>query len=146
MNKIEICLEGFENSNHHLQEKTEPFLQAVLKKLEKHNWVVSILFCDNKTMSLLNKQYRNRDEPTDVLSFIMGETDGDRYIAGDIVISPEMAAENARYFGISPEEELRRLLIHGILHLAGNDHECNNEEEPMLVLQEKLLAEIQAEA
>jgi rRNA maturation RNase YbeY len=59
---------------------------------------------------------------------------------GDIVISLETLKTNAAYFHVDEDEELRRLIIHGILHLAGFDHPTNNPEEPMLVLQEKILS------
>jgi probable rRNA maturation factor len=61
---------------------------------------------------------------------------------GDIVISLETLAENCRVFGVDMDEELRRLLIHGILHLSGLDHATLAPDEPMLALQERLLAEL----
>ena len=149
MNNIEISLRGIENSPEcstrrtmHTPEEIEFFILNVLDKLGKQNWNLSVLFCNNAVIQELNKQYRNLDEPTDVLSFIMGETAGERYMAGDIAISLEMAEENARCFGIFIDDELRRLLIHGILHLSGMDHKSNDKDEPMLILQEKILAEL----
>ena len=140
MNNVEINMEGIENPPW--LEETEPFIHEVLKKLKKQNWNISVLLCNNTIIRSYNKQFRKRDEPTDVLSFTMGETDGKHFYPGDIVISLEMAEENARYFAVSPGEELQRLLIHGILHLAGMNHVSNDKEEPMLVLQEKLLKQI----
>ncbi|MDR2182110.1 MAG: rRNA maturation RNase YbeY, partial [Treponema sp.] len=64
---------------------------------------------------------------------------------GDIVISLDALAENAVFFDVSPEDELRRLLIHGILHLTGMDHATNEMAEPMLQKQEALLGELSAE-
>jgi probable rRNA maturation factor len=61
------------------------------------------------------------------------------------VISLETLRENAEYFRTPEEEELRRLLIHGILHLDGMDHTTNNEKEPMLQLQERLLVRLAGE-
>ena len=124
---------------------TESFVLSVLEKLGKHNWDLSLFFCNNETIQKLNKQYRNLDESTDVLSFVMGEPEGERFLPGDIVISLEMVEENALHFGIPPLNEFRRLLIHGILHLSGMDHASNNEDEPMLVLQEQLLKEINSD-
>jgi len=121
----------------------------VLEEIKRDNWELSVLFCGNKTIKSLNYQYRNKDEPTDILSFNLGETmkDGDRdvYLPGDIVISLETLHENAGYFKISDDEELRRLLIHGILHLDGMDHETINLSEPMLVLQEQILDSLKNE-
>jgi len=139
-NNIAITLELIEKQPW--MENIESFALAVLDKLEKHNWNLSLFFCNNDTIQKLNSQYRNLDESTDVLSFIMGETKGGRYLPGDIVISPETAEENAERFGVSPGEELRRLLIHGILHLSGMDHATNSKDEEMLILQEKLLREL----
>jgi len=139
MNRIDITLDGLESPPW--LEETAPFVQLILEKLGKHNWDLSILFCTNEIIKNLNKQYRREDKATDVLSFIMAETAGERYLPGDIAVSIEMIEENAGYFNISPKEELRRLLIHGILHLAGMDHATNDKEEAMLILQEKLLKE-----
>jgi probable rRNA maturation factor len=80
-----------------------------------------------------------------VLSFFLGETRRGRYFPGDIVISLETLEENAAYFKVEPDEELRRLLVHGILHLDGMDHETNEKGESMLQLQEKVLAELAGE-
>jgi len=116
------------------------YVRKVLKTLGHKNWEVSVLFCNNRYMKSLNAQYRNKDEPTDVLSFSLGETVDGRYLAGDIVISLDALKENARFFKISEDEELHRLLVHGILHLTGEDHATNKAEEPMLKTQEEILA------
>jgi probable rRNA maturation factor len=140
MNRVEISLDGVEPPLW--LESTAAFAKAALEKLGKNNWDLSILFCSDEVIRSLNRQYRNRDEATDVLSFTLGESAGERFLPGDIVISLAALTENARCFGVPPDEELRRLIIHGILHLEGRDHASNGKEEPMLVLQEKLLAEI----
>ena len=117
------------------------FIKTVLRKLKLKNWELSVLFCNNKYIKSLNAQYRNKDEATDVLSFPLGETcPSGQYLAGDIVVSLDALEENSRYFNVSKDEELRRLLIHGILHLAGGDHATNKDIEPMLREQEELLA------
>ena len=117
------------------------FIKSVLEALGRKNWELSVLFCDNLFIKSLNSQYRNRDEPTDILSFPLGETGpGGRFLAGDLVISLDALEENTRFFKVSADEELRRLLVHGILHLAGYDHATNEAEEPMLQLQENILS------
>jgi len=117
------------------------FIKSVLKTLDLHNWELSVLFCDNAYIKSLNAQYRNKDEPTDILSFPLGEkAPGGRFLAGDIVISLDALEENTRFFKVSENEELRRLLVHGILHLSGYDHATNRAKEPMLQMQEKILA------
>ena len=121
------------------------FLRKVLEKLGKDKWEVSILFTGDAFIQKLNREYRGKDEPTDVLSFAQVDSKetfpekGDRFYAGDIVISMETLAKNADYFGIGVNDELKRLLVHGILHLSGMDHENNNPDQPMLVQQEKIL-------
>ena len=142
-NNVTINCEEIENPQG--LENIETYALEVLERLGKHHWDLSIFFCTNKIMQKLNKQYRNLDESTDVLSFIMGEMAGERYLPGDIAISLEKVAENAQEFGVSPKEELHRLLIHGILHLAGMDHNSNDNSEEMLMLQEKLLEECQTQ-
>jgi probable rRNA maturation factor len=117
------------------------FIKSVLKTLNLENWELSVLFCDNGYIKELNSKYRNKNEATDVMSCPLGETGpGRRFLAGDIVISLDALEENTRFFEVSADEELRRLMVHGILHLSGNDHATNGAEEPMLALQEEILA------
>lgn len=128
-------------------QKAADFALSVLDFLEKRNWQVSLTFCDDETIQALNRDYRHTDSPTDVLSFSLGAfvpvEDGEKiYIAGDVVISVPALRRNATEFGVSEDEELRRLIIHGILHLAGMDHEDNSADQPMLQLQERLLQQI----
>jgi len=123
------------------------FIEKVLESLGHENWEVSVLFCSNRYIKSLNAGYRNKDEPTDVLSFELGETDAasGRFVAGDIVLSLDALEENARFFKVSADEELRRLLVHGILHLSGEDHATNEAEEPMLKRQEAILSRLAGE-
>jgi probable rRNA maturation factor len=125
------------------------FALKVLDEIKRDNWELSVLFCGDKTITDLNRQYRDKDEPTDILSFNLGETikEGEKttYLPGDIVISMDTLKENAQYFQTPQDEELRRLLIHGILHLDGMDHKTLEKDEPMLVLQEKILNKLGTE-
>ena len=108
---------------------------------------LSVHFVSDEEIRSLNRTYRGKDEPTDVLtfafndgdSFPMMEEDGTEDL-GDVFISLESMGRNAEAFGVSPEEELKRLLIHGLLHLSGRDHETNDfSSEPMLIEQEELM-------
>jgi len=125
------------------------FALKVLDEIKRDNWELSILLCGDKTITALNSQYRNKSEPTDILSFNLGETvkDGGEtiYLPGDLVISLDTLKENAQYFEVNEDEELRRLLIHGILHLDGMDHKTAEKEEPMLAFQEELLDRLKNE-
>lgn len=88
---------------------------------------VSLLFTDDAEIQELNGHYRGKDMPTDVLSFSQLEGELPPGVApsalGDVVISLETAARQALELNVSEEEELLRLLVHGILHLFGYDHE-----------------------
>lgn len=128
-------------------ESAESYSLAVLSKLGKTNWDLSLLFCDDAFIRTLNRDYRDRDEATDVLSFGQGdayanEAGEERILAGDIVISIQALDRNAAEFSVPRGEELRRLVLHGILHLSGMDHDNNDASQPMLSVQERLLGEI----
>jgi len=88
----------------------------------------------------LNKEYRNKNYPTDVLTFPINEKFPDGYYLGDILISYPVMQKQADEGKISENEELTTLIIHGILHLIGYDHENDNGE--MLNLQDELLEKI----
>ena len=131
--------------------KIEPFLEAVLKKLYLSGWELSVLFCQDDFIQELNKNYRQLDMPTDVLSFNAGSQYQDEegvewFSAGDIVISVDTLAKNAVEFEVSQDQELKRLLIHGVLHLSGMDHSDNSPEQPMLQFQEIVLQDFIAES
>jgi len=125
------------------------FAVKVLNKINRGNWDLSILLCGDKTISELNAQYRGKPQATDILSFCLGETvkegDSSVYLPGDIVISLDTLRENAELFKVPQDEELRRLIIHGILHLDGMDHKTNGKNEPMLILQEEILNSLKDE-
>ena len=125
------------------------FAKKVLAELNRNNWEFSIVLCDDKFIAGLNAMYRNKREPTDILTFCLNTTiekDGKLvYFPGDIVISLETLRENAKYFQTTEDEELRRLIIHGILHLDNMNHETNDKTEPMLELQEKILNKLGTE-
>ena len=133
----------------------EPFVQTVMEKLSYDKEEISVLFCSNEFIQELNKNYRQIDSATDVLSFENGEEyedeEGVWFCAGDIAGSLDMLPENAEYFETDANTELKRLLIHGVLHLNGMDHEPEHIEkgvEPeceMLVLQEKTLKALETE-
>jgi len=108
---------------------------------------ISLVLTDNAGIHELNRDYRGKDAPTDVLSFAMEEgEDATRFpgmprILGDIVISREKAAEQAETYGQSQQREEVFLFIHGLLHLLGYDHERSKEEEKeMFALQDSIIA------
>lgn len=134
----------------------EPFMQKIAKELSLDGQEVSALFCDDAIIQELNKNYRNIDAATDVLSFENGEKfkdeDGVEWLlAGDIAISVDTLKKNAEYFGCDVDSELKRLLLHGLMHLNGYDHgeeHIEKDKAPeceMLKLQEEILLKLKGE-
>ena len=105
---------------------------------------------DEATIAEFNKQYMDKDGPTDVLSFPMDELRPGREgepeeegILGDMLLCPQYAAAQAPSFSRTVDDEMHLLTIHGILHLLGYDHAEPDEEREMFGLQARLLAEWQ---
>lgn len=95
---------------------------------------LSILLCDDATIHALNRDYRKKNKPTDVLAFAMMEGEGGGHapgVLGDVVISLDTAARQAREHARSIEDEVTMLLAHGLLHLLGLDHRDRTEERRM---------------
>jgi probable rRNA maturation factor len=95
---------------------------------------VSLSLVDEDEMADLHRRYMDEDGPTDVLSFPMDEPDGDVHVLGDVVIAPAVAARNNP---ADPDGELRLLVVHGVLHLLGYDHERDAERAEMWARQER---------
>lgn len=100
---------------------------------------VSILVESSERLQAMNRYFRHKDKPTDVLSF-PAATAVQSVHAGDIAISADIAAANARALGHETREELKVLILHGMLHLAGHDHETDS--GAMAKLERKLRAEL----
>ena len=154
MNRIFIAMqEGVEEPDWF--ENVEPFVAKALAELKFDGEEISMLFCNDTYMQELNKTYRNIDTTTDVLSFENDEEyedeEGKWKCVGDIVISLDTLPVNADYFEESRNDELKRLIVHGLLHLNGMDHGEEHIEKgsqpvcEMLVLQEKVLEKLKDE-
>jgi probable rRNA maturation factor len=106
--------------------KLKAQLTKLLEKLNLPDAELSVLFIGDRAMRTLNRQYRGKDRTTDVLSFSLREG---RFggvqpnMLGDIVISVPVAWQQAVDAGLTMQQELERLLVHGLLHLVGYDHE-----------------------
>jgi probable rRNA maturation factor len=102
------------------------FCDEALESMGRPNHSLSVAFIGTAEMRSLNRLYLNRNYATDVLSFSYGNVkmDGVPFL-GEVVIAPEIAVDRAVRFRIRPEKELGRLLVHGILHLLGYDHETD---------------------
>lgn len=99
----------------------------------KKNDRVSIIFCDDKTIHKINKEYRKKNRPTDVISFAYNESPfpvaGKFRHVGDIYLSLERAQEQSIEYNHSIRDEIIRLIVHSICHLAGYDHEKSVKED-----------------
>ncbi|MBI5816744.1 MAG: rRNA maturation RNase YbeY [Nitrospinae bacterium] len=123
---------------------------VILESLELGNTELSVLVTGDKEMWGLNLRYRGKDKPTDVLSFSQTEGefgDIEPGVLGDVVISVDTAQRQADEKGHSLQREMDILLIHGILHLAGYDHEKGRSEAAKMKAKEKqLLAALEKKA
>ena len=119
-----------------LQKKVTALNQAALQRFVlrarravRLRGAVNVLVTTNAAIRSLNRQFRGRNHATDVLSFPSLSLAGSRKrtaLAGEIAVSAEIAAQNAARFGHPPAAEVKILALHGILHLAGFDHERDN--------------------
>ena len=143
MNELEV----FNQTNEELKEIDElsklfPFL-ANYFNLE--NVISNVIITDNETIHRLNKEYRNIDKETDVISFALEDDktiiDSPIRVLGDIYISLDKAKQQAKEYNHSLKRELCFLMTHGFLHLLGYDHMKKEDEEIMFPLQEKILNE-----
>jgi probable rRNA maturation factor len=147
MNEVLVNCTGVERP--YWLNKVPPFCQRVLEHLGIDGWEVSLLLCDDDTIRDLNSRYRGIDRPTDILSFGQGNIQSDKGQAGkpipvgDIVIALDTLKSQARELRITQEQELKRLLIHGILHLKGMKHRGENSR--MIKIQEEILKTLQRE-
>ncbi|MFQ6091838.1 MAG: rRNA maturation RNase YbeY [bacterium] len=101
--------------------------EKALKEQGRSSWMVSLTLVDDPYIQRLNKDYLNRDHPTDVLAFPIDELDGSdergEKILGDIYISLDRAQDQSEEYQVPFGEEVARLMLHGLFHLLGYNHE-----------------------
>lgn len=137
MNEIQLDLSKYPNIDRDFIEYS---LHTVLSKLGKENSEITLKFTDNPEIRYLNQTYRGESIATDVLSFNQDffNPENSRYYLGDIVISVDMASQQAHQRNHSVTEECVFLVIHGVLHLMGYDHAERKEKQEMWSKQEEL--------
>lgn len=119
------------------------FAERVLSAAGEADAELSIELVGDGRMRRLNRIYRGKDRPTDVLAFPMREANNPHpSLIGDVVISIPTAARQARGAGHSLDEELATLLIHGVLHLCGYDHERSEHEARRMVRRERAVLRV----
>ena len=108
----------------------------ILERIGRRKSSATIAFVSDNKIRQLNRRYRGIDKATDVLSFPSGNDDDVEL--GDIVVSVEKASVQARQNGLTMEQEIAQLILHGLLHLCGYDHETDNGEMNRLELRLRL--------
>lgn len=135
----------------YLEKRLQDGLNAVAKLHDLDDMTeVDITIVDDEEIHQLNRDYRNVDRPTDVLSFALDEDDEDEpellegqlHLLGDIIISAETAARQAEEFGHGLEREIVYLAVHGLLHLLGYDHMVEEDKVIMRAKEEEALRAI----
>ena len=132
------------------KELIEKVLQAIAAREGIADSEVAVTLVDEEMIRELNREYRGVDQATDVLSFAMNEGAEDEFVVieesvnllGDIIISLPHVYRQAEEYGHTPERELAFLVLHGFLHLIGEDHETEQAAEQMFAKQEELLASL----
>ena len=133
------------NTNDEIKELDflESYINHIVEKENLENAIFNIIFVGTEEIHRINKEYRNIDRPTDVISFAL-EDELDNYeselrVLGDIYICIDIAYEQAETYGHTKIREICFLATHGILHLLGYDHMEEEEEKKMFERQEALL-------
>ena len=141
------AVEIFNETKEDLEEIRElsNLSKFLVKYFDLENAQFNVIIVDNKKIHEINKEYRNIDRETDVISFALEDdeliNDSPIRILGDIYISIDKAKSQAEEYGHSLRRELCFLMTHGLLHLLGYDHMTKEDEEIMFPLQEKILEE-----
>ena len=118
-------------------QKVKNWLTEVVKRRGKSVGNINYLFCDDEHLLEVNRQYLDHDTYTDIITF---DYVAGGLISGDILISIDRVGENAIKFGVPFEHELRRVIVHGVLHLLGQGDKSEEEAREMRRLEEEALA------
>jgi len=145
---IEVLFDNRQDIMEITENSIKAIEKAVSAVLEAENaqgdFEVSVSFVTNEEIRELNRDYRNVDSETDVLSFPMDDDDFNGIIIlGDIVLSTQRIIEQANEFGHSLEREMLYLTVHSMLHLLGYDHMSNDEKEEMRSREKEIMKELQ---
>lgn len=117
------------------------YIKKLIQLIDAREGILNVVFVNDQYIQALNKSYRNKDRPTDVLSF--SYDDGD--LVGEVYISVETAEKQAKDHNHSLLDELIKLIVHGILHIHGHDHEKDDEYKKMFAIEKRVLGKIAGE-
>ena len=136
----------FNTTNEEIDTKDiDNVIKFACKHLNIENPLLNIIIVDNEKIREINKEYRNKDAVTDVISFAFEEIEDVKYedfrFLGEIYISYERCKEQAQDYGHSVKREFCYLAVHGLLHLLGYDHIKEEDKKVMRALEEEILNE-----
>ena len=122
--------------------KTSEWIRETVRQESRTLGAVSIVFCSDDHLLEINRRYLKHDYYTDIITFDYGDAEKGK-IAGDLMIGIGTVEENAKKYGVNFDNELRRVIIHGILHLCGYGDKSPEEEKKMRALEDKYLVLIE---
>ena len=128
---MEVLIDNRQSRHKISRKKIQQAVQVILSALDFPDGEISILLVDDPQIATLNENYLDRQGPTNVIAFAMREGEFPHlspHLLGDVVISMDTAAREAQEADLSRERRFNELLIHGILHLFGYDHENSAKE------------------
>ncbi len=114
-------------------ESIQKWIHKVIRHYKQKPWEISIIFCSDEFILKLNQEYLNHDYYTDILTFNYSNPG---FISGDLFISIETVKSNSSLLNIKFEDEINRVIVHGILHLLGFDDSTNNQKEEMTQIED----------
>lgn len=140
-NRLDSTFDGYENTYDYYLRKTIKLLKRDSK------FIVEVLIVDETTIREINREYRNNDSVTDVISFALDdEVEGEvmvigqkNRLLGSIIICGPVAIKQAQEYNHSLKREMKFLFVHGLLHLLGYDHNTKEEEQEMFLLQNQII-------
>ncbi|MEI6888281.1 MAG: rRNA maturation RNase YbeY [Bacteroidales bacterium] len=118
-----------------------PWIEKVILDNKKTTGDINFVITSDEVLHSINLKYLNTDTYTDIISFTLSEESGS--ISGDIYISIERVRDNAIKYKVTAEEEFRRILVHGILHLLGYDDKSKGDKTRMTIMENKYLKAFQ---
>lgn len=126
----EEIINFYSENNFSLSEERqyEEWLKGVIFSEDKKIGEISFIFCDDEYLLKINQKYLDHDTYTDIISF---DNSVGNILGGDIFISTERVMENAENFNVSFDEELKRVMVHGVLHFCGYKDETTEEKDMM---------------
>ena len=128
---MEVLIDNRQSRHKISPKKIQQTVQVILSALDFPDGEISILLVDDPQIAILNQKYLDRQGPTNVIAFAMREGEFSHlspHLLGDVVISMDTAAREAQEADLSRERRFNELLIHGILHLFGYEHEDSEKE------------------